>query len=125
MNNEIEEFNKIIGMRLKLKRNSLGITQSQLGEKLGLTFQQIQKYEKGVNAINIVKLLKIAELLNTNIDYFIGSLNENSAAASKLIDENYIENKNTIRLLNYFSKIKNNDIKQKIINLIKELANNY
>lgn len=125
MDNETKKFNKIIGMRLKLRRKSLGITQEQLGEKIGLTFQQIQKYEKGVNAINISKLLKIAELLNTNIDYFIGTLKENNAVASKLIDENYIENKNTIRLLNYFLKIKNDNIKQQVINLVKELANNF
>lgn len=59
-----------IGKRLRELRLFQDITQTQLGEKLGVTFQQVQKYERGTNNINVSKLLDCAMALNVNINYF-------------------------------------------------------
>lgn len=59
-----------VGSRVRLRRMLLGISQEKLGEQLGLTFQQVQKYEKGVNRIGASRLFDLARVLNVRIDYF-------------------------------------------------------
>jgi transcriptional regulator with XRE-family HTH domain len=59
-----------VGGRVRLQRMLLGISQEKLGEKLGLTFQQVQKYEKGVNRIGASRLFDLAMVLNVPIQYF-------------------------------------------------------
>ena len=61
---------KYIGMRLKLRREELGLSQEKLGDMAGVTYQQIQKYEKGTNRVNVEMLQKIAQLLDVSIDFF-------------------------------------------------------
>ena len=63
-----------VGLRVRLRRKELGISQSQLAEGLGLTFQEVQKYERGANRISASKLFELARLLQTEISYFfVGS----------------------------------------------------
>lgn len=72
-------FNKIdqnIGSRLRNRRQNLGISQQKLGQSVGVTFQQIQKYEKGTNRVSASRLYKISETLDVSLDYFF-----NEAAA--------------------------------------------
>ncbi|MBI4621433.1 MAG: helix-turn-helix domain-containing protein [Desulfobacterales bacterium] len=61
---------KYIGMKIKLRREELGISQEKLGEMVGVTYQQIQKYEKGINKVNSEMLQKIARSLDVSIDFF-------------------------------------------------------
>jgi transcriptional regulator with XRE-family HTH domain len=65
--NSVDEF---VGARLRLRRKQLGLTQEQLGARLGLTFQQIQKYEKGINRIGAGRLPNLAGILQVPISYF-------------------------------------------------------
>ena len=59
-----------IGMKIKLRRRQLGISQEKLGEMIGVTYQQIQKYEKGINKVSAERLQKIAQSLNVSIGFF-------------------------------------------------------
>ncbi len=59
-----------VGSRVRLRRMLLGISQEKLGERLGLTFQQVQKYEKGVNRIGASRLFDLARVLGVSIEYF-------------------------------------------------------
>ena len=59
-----------VGTRVRLRRMLLGISQEKLGERLGLTFQQIQKYEKGVNRIGASRLYELAAVLNVPVQFF-------------------------------------------------------
>jgi transcriptional regulator with XRE-family HTH domain len=61
-----------IGLRLRAARVQADVNQSTLGKMLGVSFQQIQKYEKGVNRMDVNRLMKAAELLNVSIDYLLG-----------------------------------------------------
>lgn len=70
------DINLFIGSKIKAKRVALGITQNKLGEKLGIAFQQVQKYEKGRNRINMEKLLKIAKIFDVSILYFLKGYDE-------------------------------------------------
>src|ERR1700733_12990057 len=59
-----------VGSRIRIRRTLLGLSQEQLGAHLGLTFQQIQKYEKGSNRVGASRLFEIARILNVSIPYF-------------------------------------------------------
>ncbi|MEL7040179.1 MAG: helix-turn-helix transcriptional regulator [Pseudomonadota bacterium] len=63
-------IDRIVGQRLRWRRRELKFTQEQLGERLGLTFQQVQKYEKGVNRISAGRLWEMAQVLGISITYF-------------------------------------------------------
>lgn len=64
-----------IGLRIKKIRKAMGISQMQLAESLGVSFQQIQKYESGVNSVSLEKLKKVAAALKSPLLYFIGEEN--------------------------------------------------
>src|SRR5690606_38359761 len=59
-----------VGSRIRLRRNMLGVSQEKLGESLGITFQQIQKYEKGTNRVGASRLQAIASILNAPVSFF-------------------------------------------------------
>jgi len=63
-------FNTHFGKRLRLKRLSLGLTQTKVAEAINVTFQQIQKYEKGTNGVSSARLMQISQFLNVPITYF-------------------------------------------------------
>lgn len=69
-------IDRIVGQRLRWRRRELKLTQEQLGERLGLTFQQVQKYEKGVNRISAGRLFEIAQALGITITYFYEGVDE-------------------------------------------------
>lgn len=70
-----------VGSRIRLRRNMLGLSQEKLGESLGITFQQIQKYEKGTNRVSASKLWLIARFLNVELAYFFEGLSDSDVVA--------------------------------------------
>ncbi len=129
-----KSIEKQIGLKLKVRRSSMGMTQDQLGRKIGVTFQQIQKYEKGTNKISISNLYKIADILKTDVSYFLNEdgvtsalndcecgtkYNENSNADNI---ENSLYKKEVIALVKYFTRIKNKKVRSNIITLIKSFS---
>ncbi|MEL6210460.1 MAG: helix-turn-helix transcriptional regulator [Pseudomonadota bacterium] len=69
-----DEIDAYIGARLKMRRQTKGMSQEQLGHEIGLTFQQVQKYEKGLNRIGAGRLFHIAEVLGVDVSYFYEGL---------------------------------------------------
>lgn len=69
-----DDIDAYIGSRVRLRRMTVGVSQEQLGDALGLTFQQIQKYEKGQNRIGAGRLYRIAQILSTPVEYFYEGL---------------------------------------------------
>ena len=67
---ELRDVNLDIGQRIRRRRKHLNLSQSDLGKRIGLTFQQIQKYESGANRISAAMLLRIAKVLDVGIQYF-------------------------------------------------------
>jgi transcriptional regulator with XRE-family HTH domain len=78
-----DEVDAHVGRRLRQRRIALGISQEQLGTELGLTFQQIQKYEKGQNRISAGRLYKIAQILSVSVEHFFEGLAGFGAADSR------------------------------------------
>ena len=89
-----------VGSRIGARRKLLQLSQKELAEKLGITFQQVQKYEKGVNRIGAGRLYSIATILGVDIDYFYGDMDAesyarlpeyNSVAGTGFLQEDQIE----------------------------------
>lgn len=115
-----------IGLRIKKVREALGISQMKLAEAIGVSFQQIQKYESGINKVSIDKLKKISEALNAPMTYFIGI--ERKRGKKELVagkgaiycDIGWEElSSDEIKLLLLFRGIKNKSIKEGLYLLLK------
>ena len=71
-----DNFNKHLGSRLKLRRLALGLTQTKVAKAINVTFQQIQKYEKGTNGVSSIRLLQLANYLKVPVNYFFENFSE-------------------------------------------------
>ena len=71
-----DNFNKHLGNKLKLRRLALGLTQTKVAKAINVTFQQIQKYEKGTNGVSSIRLLQLANFLKVPVNYFFEDLIE-------------------------------------------------
>ena len=72
----VNDFNKHLGEMLKKRRLALGLTQTKVAKAINVTFQQIQKYEKGINGVSSVRLLQLAGYLKVPINYFFDNYSE-------------------------------------------------
>ena len=71
-----ENFNRHLGNKLKLRRLALGLTQTKVAKAINVTFQQIQKYEKGTNGVSSIRLLQLANYLKVQVNYFFEDFSE-------------------------------------------------
>lgn len=76
MSKAADEVDKQVGARLKQARNALGLSQEKLAAALGITFQQVQKYEKGINRVSASRLKQAAKTLEVSLDYFYDGSDE-------------------------------------------------
>ena len=79
-----DNFNKHLGNKLKLKRLALGLTQTKVAKAINVTFQQIQKYEKGTNGVSSIRLLQLANYLKVPVNYFFEDFSEYLTNIEKL-----------------------------------------
>lgn len=115
---------KHVGLRIKARRLMLRMSQEKLGDALGLTFQQVQKYEKGVNRIGASRLQHIAHLLEVPVSFFFdGGPSARGAVAhtpSYVID--FTTNKDGVALARAFMSIKDSKLRHCIARLVEEIA---
>ena len=110
--NDIDFF---VGQRILMRRNLLGWDQKKLADKLGISFQQLQKYEQGKNRISASRLWDISRALGVPIDFFFYDVEESPK-------EKILYKKETITLVSSFYKIPNRDIASHIFTVAKDLA---
>lgn len=118
-----------VGHRVRLRRMLMGMSQERLGELLGLTFQQVQKYEKGVNRIGAGRLFEIAGILGVPIGFFYedaeNALNSKPGFAedddSGSVME-FISSGEGLQLTLAFMRIKDPKVRRRILDLVRELA---
>jgi transcriptional regulator with XRE-family HTH domain len=115
-----------VGTRLRMQRMVRGLSQTELGEAVGVTFQQIQKYESGKNRVSASRLQQIADVLKVAPDFFFEATHTKKARDSGssetiLIDE-FISSREGIALAKAFSKISNQKMRRTIVSLIEQLA---
>ena len=107
---------------MRVRRKALGLSQGKLGEELGITFQQVQKYEKGTNRIGASRLLAIAGALGVPVSYFFPDPgNGDSAVAPDELNE-LLGAPGAVELLREYVQIKDTAVRRSIITLARELA---
>jgi transcriptional regulator with XRE-family HTH domain len=117
---------KHVGSRVRMRRLMLGMSQQKLGSALGLTFQQVQKYEKGMNRMGAGRLQEAADILGVAVPFFFegapaaGKL-DGSAPSSAYVTE-FISSPDGLRLIKAFTQISDADLRRSIIGLVQELA---
>lgn len=117
-----------VGTRVRLRRMLVGMSQERLGELLGLTFQQVQKYEKGVNRIGAGRLYQVAQILGVSISYFYEGVIEQSAESMRNGDATtppvmeFLSSGEGLQLTLAFMRIKDSKVRKRVIDLVKSLA---
>lgn len=112
-----------IGARLKLRRLQLGLSQESLGVALGVTYEQVQKYEKGTDRIDPARLQQIAEILQVPILFFFGgtvSGTDDRKGGGDVLD--FLDTAYALRLARAFGRIQDRHTRQSIVELVERVA---
>ncbi len=130
-----------VGSRLRMRRNLVGLSQEQLGKCLGLTFQQIQKYERGINRMGSSRLYQIAKTLSVPVAYFFEEIPdsitmgsqpgfadgeqaplENAPGGDKQTDHDILRRRETLELIRAYYKIQDAKQRRKIYELVRSMS---
>jgi transcriptional regulator with XRE-family HTH domain len=108
-----------VGMRVRVRRKELGLSQSSLGEKVGITFQQIQKYEKGTNRIGAGRLQAMANALGVSVSYFFPDAAEEACSPDT---RGVLNTPGGLDLLKHFTDLSDASVRGALCTLVKALA---
>lgn len=114
------QLNQHLGKKLRLRRTSLGLTQTQVAKAINVTFQQIQKYEKGTNGVSSARLLQLANFLKVPIKYFFEDYQDFTSNQEASTDN---KNLNYSYLLKLFADLEPQQ-KQKLLDVLSENSGN-
>jgi transcriptional regulator with XRE-family HTH domain len=109
-----------LGQRIRLRRVELDISQTALADKLGVSFQQVQKYEKGVNRVGAARLQKIATALDVPVAFFF----EGDGASREVDSLLFVDSAFSLRLLRAYASMKNQAVQRQFVSLIESIAAN-
>jgi transcriptional regulator with XRE-family HTH domain len=126
-----------VGSRLRLRRTLMGMSQERLGQLLGLTFQQIQKYERGVNRIGSSRLYELGQILDVPISFFFDDMAQDGGALDPLAPglaedpadfafdarDLQLEKRETLELVRAYNRIPDPAVRKRLFELAKALAN--
>jgi transcriptional regulator with XRE-family HTH domain len=121
-----------VGSRVRLRRTLLGMSQERLGEAIGLTFQQVQKYERGANRIGASRLYDLSRVLDVPVSFFFDDIDPAVAAppaeAASVPDEARAEpdpmmRRETLELVRAYYRIPDSQIRRRLFDLTKAIAN--
>jgi transcriptional regulator with XRE-family HTH domain len=122
-------IDKHVGSRVRMRRQMLAMSQTQLGDALGLTFQQVQKYEKGTNRMGASRLQQMSDILQVPVEFFFeGAPNasaphgSNGSALSMVEIDDFVSNSDGLRLIGAFMRIDNAALRRRIVMLVQEIA---
>lgn len=126
-----------VGTRIRLRRTLLGMSQERLGEALGLTFQQVQKYERGVNRVGASRLFDLSRVLDVPISFFFDDMPDNIASSfggnlprrtagiqeiPEASSDDSLNRRETLELVRAYYRITDPSIRKKVFDLIKSMG---
>jgi transcriptional regulator with XRE-family HTH domain len=115
-----------VGSRVRFRRLELGMSQGNLGSALGLTFQQVQKYERGTNRLGASRLQHVSRILKVPIAYFFegtpGQLKAKGNAPSSAYVSDFVASTDGLALMKAFMQIKKAKVRHYIVRLVNEIA---
>ena len=124
-----------VGARIRLRRTLLGMSQERLGDALGLTFQQVQKYERGVNRVGASRLFDLSRILDVPINFFYDNMPDamGGSAASRSVNgfaepqdgfgsDDAMSKRETLELVRAYYRITDPNIRKRMFDLMKSMA---
>jgi transcriptional regulator with XRE-family HTH domain len=113
-----------IGARIRMRRMLVGISQTELGEKSGVTFQQIQKYEKGTNRVSVSRLHQIAQTLGVPVEFFYEGLSEGGGATIDNVPDvsSLLATADALDMLKAFATLENRAVRRRLVALTEQLV---
>jgi transcriptional regulator with XRE-family HTH domain len=119
-----------VGSRVRLRRTLLGMSQERLGDALGLTFQQVQKYERGANRIGASRLHELSRVLDVPVAYFFEEMASGGTArpsglgegAPAEFERDPMTKRETLELVRAYNKISDAHLRRRIFELVKAAA---
>jgi transcriptional regulator with XRE-family HTH domain len=116
-----------VGGRIRMRRRTLGVSQEKLAEDLGLTFQQVQKYERGANRVSASKLYEIARSLSTPVAFFFEGLNDpTTSAPGEATQDNavhdFLMTNEGLELASIFPKVRRTRVRRRLLELVRAMA---
>lgn len=139
-----DTIDKHVGTQLRSRRSLLGLSQEKLAESVGVTFQQVQKYERGTNRVSASRLFSFSKILDVSIDYFYEGLDEQGLLANKNIGmsdnaqesfsgptntaknlpENLMSTRETLDLIRTYYSVEDPKLRKDILKFVKSMAKN-
>ena len=116
-----------LGKRVRLRRVEMKISQSELADKIGVTFQQVQKYEKGVNRVGAARLQQIATALDVPVTFFFDDdgLGKRASDGKREVESLlFLDSSFSLRLLRAYASVKNQKVQRQFVSLIESIAAN-
>jgi len=122
-------IDKYVGSRVRMRRLMVGMSQEKLGDALGLTFQQVQKYEKGSNRIGASRLQQIAHILQVPVSFFFegtpavgdGKVLGSNAPSPDYVSD-FLSSSDGLALVKAFTRIKDAKLRRSIVRLVEDMA---
>ena len=113
-----------VGARIRMQRMVCGMSQTDLDQSVGVTFQQVQKYENGANRVSASRLQQIANVLKVAPDFFFkgGSTKAVSGPKEVTVIEDFISSRDGVALSLAFTKISNASMRRSIVSLVEQLT---
>ena len=119
-----------VGSRVRMRRMMLGMSQEKLGDALGLTFQQVQKYEKGANRIGASRLQQISQILQVPVSFFFEGVPAQRAERAEGLSEapspayvsDFLATSDGLALTKAFVRIKDAKLRRRIVDLVEQIA---
>lgn len=132
-----ENIDTHVGKRLRLRRTMMGLSQQAVAKAVGITFQQVQKYEKGTNAMNASRLYEFAQFMNVPVAYFFDGIEQFPAASAKSSDRasgfseasaefahGAVSDRESLEMMKAFKRIKEQAIRKRMADLVRAVADN-
>ena len=118
------EIDVMVGARVRVRRIELDLTQQELGRKLGITFQQIQKYESGHNRISAGRLKEISRVLQVPIAYFFADADEQGPGAPPVTAMKLTAEAGAVDLLMAYARVESLALRKSIVTMVRSLVQN-
>lgn len=121
-----------VGKKLRLQRTIMGFSQEALAKAVGITFQQVQKYERGINRMSASRLFDFAKVMNVEVSYFYEGFNESgesgnllegvSEQSSETFSYEDVASRETLELIRSYHRIRNPQLKRRVADLVRALT---
>ncbi|NBO18296.1 MAG: XRE family transcriptional regulator [Proteobacteria bacterium] len=125
-----QDIDAHVGRRLRLRRTMMGLSQEALARSVGITFQQVQKYEKGTNAMNSNRLFEFARFMQVPIAYFFEGLEQHASPLREGFAEDNatfehaknVSDRESLEMMKAFKRIKEQTVRKRLADLVRAVA---